>query len=115
MIVNIADKPVRDLLCICAFNLFCWVLLALEAGLGFGCATAIVVGFDLLMELEVRDMTGIKGYKRRVVYACKVRARQSSVVCVGVQRGGCDLMKVGQATSGREFYSARLRKSASRG
>jgi hypothetical protein len=40
------------------------VLLALEAGLGFGCATAIVVGFVLLMELEVRDMAGIKGYKR---------------------------------------------------
>jgi hypothetical protein len=66
IIVNSADKPVRDLLCICAFNLFCWVLvlLALEAGLGFGCATAIVVGFVLLMELEVRDMAGIKGYKR---------------------------------------------------
>lgn len=55
------DKPVRDLLCICAFNLFCWVVLAFEADLGFGCATAIVVGFVLLMELELRDMAGIKG------------------------------------------------------
>lgn len=67
MIVNVANKPVRDLLCICAFNLFCCVLLALEAGLGFGCATAIVVVFALLMELEVRDMAGINGYRRRVV------------------------------------------------
>lgn len=106
----------RDLLCICAFNLFCWVLLAFEAGLGFGCATAIVVGFDLLMELEVRDMAGVlKGIAVGWCYACKVRARQSSVVCVGVQGGGCDLEKVGQATSGREFYSARVRESANRG
>ena len=49
----------RDLLCICDFNLFCWEE-AFGADLGFGVATAIVVGLDLLMELEVRDMLGIK-------------------------------------------------------
>lgn len=89
MIVNVANKPVRDLLCICAFNLFCWVLLALEACLGFGCATAIVVGFVLLMELEVRDMAGIKGYKRRVVLCLQgTCAPVVRSVCGGARRGG---------------------------